>query len=80
MPIATRIRYARAAVADQLAARRAHRELNAELAAFRTPAERAELHELISRHSAAETAEVRRILDSHDRRRRHDAAVLGRYR
>jgi hypothetical protein len=59
-----------AAIRDTLAERRTarthRRRLERELAAYRTPAERLELDEVLARHSADETREVRRILAGQD--------------
>ncbi|MEV6305296.1 hypothetical protein AB0M02_38190 [Actinoplanes sp. NPDC051861] len=53
----------RALLADRRAARRAHRQLSEELAAFRTAAERAELDAILGRHTADETREIHAILN-----------------
>jgi len=54
------------AIIDALAARRAdrahHRELERELAAFRTPAERLEIESIVGRYSDDDAQEVREIL------------------
>ena len=55
-----------AAIKDALAARHAHRahhrELERELAAFSTPAERLEIESIVGRYSDDEAHEVREIL------------------
>ena len=51
---------------DRWTFRAAHRRLSEELASFRTAAERAELDQLLSRHSDEETREIRAILHRHD--------------
>ena len=63
MALAQRIR---SALLDRAVERRAYRRLAAELAGFRTPAERAELDELIARHSPDETRVIRQILERQD--------------
>jgi hypothetical protein len=70
MPLTTLLTSARAQLADRRAASRAHRQLCAELAAFQTPAERAELDLILSRHSETETEQVREILVRQDTERR----------
>jgi hypothetical protein len=77
MAIMTRVREARTALANRRTERVAHRRLSAELAAFRSPAERAELDHLLSRHSAEETREIRDILNRQDYERMRRATVLG---
>ena len=62
----TTLRTARTALANRRTMRIARRRLSQELAAFRTTAERAELDQLLSRHSAEETAEIREILYRQD--------------
>jgi hypothetical protein len=74
------IRITRAAVANRLAERRAHRRLSDELAAFRTAAERSELDLMLGRHSADETAEIDAILSRQDAARRYGAALDSAYR
>jgi hypothetical protein len=75
--IKTRIREIRTALANRRTERLAHRRLSAELAAFRTPSERAELDHLLSRHSAEETRQIREILNQQDYERLRRATVLG---
>lgn len=62
----TTLRNVRTALANRRTMRIARRRLGAELASFRTTAERAELDQLLSRHSAEETAEIREILYRQD--------------
>ena len=69
------IRNARAAIAENRAARRAQRQLSEELAAFRTAAERSELDLMLGRHSAEETREIHAILSRQDAERRYHHAV-----
>jgi hypothetical protein len=52
------------------AARRARRRLSAEVAGFASAAERAELEQILDRHTPEQTREIRAILG------RHDAALL----
>jgi hypothetical protein len=66
MQFTTKLRDVRTALANRRTVRIAHRQLSAELASFRTTAERAELDELLSRYSPEETAELRRILHVQD--------------
>ncbi|MEV6493853.1 hypothetical protein AB0M20_35315 [Actinoplanes sp. NPDC051633] len=77
MAFATRIR---TAIAHRATERRAYRQLAKELAAFQTPAERAELDELIGRHSADETRLIRGILQQQDFERYQSAAGVGGHR
>jgi maltooligosyltrehalose synthase len=77
MPLLAKIRETRAALADRRTERVAHRQLAAELAAFQSPSERAELDHLIARHSAEETREIRAILNRQDYERLRRATVLG---
>ena len=67
----------RTAIVNQAVERRAYRQLSAELAAFQTPAERAELDELIARHSPEETRQIRAILQQQDAERYWAAAGVG---
>jgi hypothetical protein len=66
MQFTIRLRDARTALANRRTMRVANRRLADELAGFRSTAERAELDELISRHSAEETEEIRSILYRQD--------------
>ncbi len=83
MQFTTRVRDVRTALANRRTMRVAHRQLAAELASFRSTAERAELDELLSRHSAEETAEIRAILYRQDVHRQQTSgrqtAGLGGY-
>jgi hypothetical protein len=80
MPIATRIHQIRHELGRRRTERIARRRLSDELAAFQTPAERAELDHMLSRHSAEETREIRAILNQqeYERQRRGSTAVGGR--
>ena len=79
-----KLREVRTALANRRTMRLERRRLTAELAAFRTTAERAELDQLLSRHTPEETAEIREILYRHDVLRQQAAgrqtAGLGGYR
>lgn len=66
MQFAAKIRDARTALSHRRAERLAHRQLAAELAAFTTAADRAELQSVIERHSPEETREIRAILTRQD--------------
>jgi hypothetical protein len=66
MQLTIKLRDVRKALADRRTVRLAHRRLADELAGFRTTAERAELDELISRHNAEETEQIRQILYRQD--------------
>ena len=77
MSFSSSMRAARTALANHRIERRAHRQLAEELAAFQTPSERAELDQLLSRHSAEETREIREILNRQDYQRAHRSMVLG---
>jgi hypothetical protein len=76
MSFSTRIREIRTALADSRAERLAHRRLSVELAAFRSPAERAELDRILDRHSAEETRQIRAILYRQDFERQRGAAAF----
>ncbi len=80
MPLATTIRGLRSTLADRRTERIARRRLSAELASFRSPSERAELDEMLARHSAEETREIREILHRQAHERQRSAAVIGGYR
>jgi hypothetical protein len=69
------IREIRTSITGRLAERRAHRRLSAELAAFRTAAERTELDLVLGRHTAEETREIEAILSRQDADRRYHPAV-----
>jgi hypothetical protein len=83
MQFTIKVRDARTALANRRTMRVAHRRLADELSSFRTIAERAELDELISRHTPEETEDIRAILYSQDVRRQQSAgrhtAGLGGY-
>jgi hypothetical protein len=77
MSFSSKMRAARTAVANRHIERRAHRRLAEELAAFQTPAERAELEQMLSRYSREQTREIREILNRQDYQRAHRSMVLG---
>ncbi|GAA0578616.1 hypothetical protein GCM10010172_74320 [Paractinoplanes ferrugineus] len=83
MQLSRRLRDARVSLANRRTMRVSHRRLADELAAFRTVAERAELDQLLSRHSSEETREIRAILYRQDVERqqsvRRQTAGLGGY-
>ncbi|MFI1990301.1 hypothetical protein [Actinoplanes sp. NPDC020271] len=68
------IREIRRTISNRVAERRAHRQLSAELAAFRTGAERTELDLVLGRHTAEETREIEAILNRQDAERRYHRA------
>jgi hypothetical protein len=80
MPLSTRIRAARTTLANRRTERVAYRNLAKELAAFQTPSERAEIDQLLSRHSAEETREIREILNRQDHERMRSSTTLGGFR
>jgi hypothetical protein len=80
MPLKTRIQDVRVRLANRRTERVARRQLAAELAAFQTPAERAELDLLLGRHTLEETREIRDILTRQDLERQRRAAVVGGFR
>jgi hypothetical protein len=75
--IKTRIRQVRSTLANRRTERVAYRQLSRELAAFQSPAERAELDHLLGRHSVEETREIREILNRQDYERQRRSTVLG---
>ena len=84
MPFTNQLRDVRTALANRRTMRVAHRKLSAELASFRTTAERAELDQLLSRYPVEETVLIRDILFRQDIEREHaigrQTAGLGGYR
>lgn len=62
MQLAVKIREARTRHSHRRAVRIAHNQLATELAAFTTAADRAELEQILDRHTADETREIREIL------------------
>jgi hypothetical protein len=77
MPFSTRIRAARTALANRRTERAAHRRLAEELAAFQTPAERAEIDQMLGRYSPEETREIREILNRQDYERLRSSTAIG---
>jgi hypothetical protein len=77
MPLKTRVRAIRTELQHRRTERLAHRRLSEELAAFQTPAERAELDQMLSRHSAEETRLIREILHRQDHERQRTMAGIG---
>lgn len=80
MPLKTTVRGVRATLANRRTERVAHRRLSSELAAFQTPAERAELDFILGRHSQEETEQIRRILNQQDYQRQRAGGVVGGFR
>lgn len=80
MGVSTRIDAARTALRHARSQRAAHRRLTAELAAFVTPAERAELDLILGRHSMQDTRQVRAILNHQDAVRQQQTFILGHHR
>jgi hypothetical protein len=83
MQLSRKLRDVRIALANRRTMRVEHRRLAEELASFRTTAERAELDELLSRHTNEETEQIRAILFRQDLERqqaqRRETAGLGGY-
>ncbi len=79
MQITTRIGAVHTALLNRRTERIERRRLADELASFVTPAERAELDSIISRHTVEETREIRNILNSQQVARQH-AHTAGLYR
>jgi len=80
MPLKTKLRGVRVNLANRRTERTARRRLSAELAAFQTPAERAELDFILGRHTHEETQEIREILNQQDYERQRAGSALGGYR
>ncbi|MEV6600876.1 hypothetical protein AB0M36_29125 [Actinoplanes sp. NPDC051346] len=80
MPLKNLIRDVRVSLSHRRTKRRAYRQLSAELAAFHTPAERAELDLILGRHDENETAEIRAILNRQDYERQRARMTVGGYR
>jgi len=62
MQLAAKIRDARTSLSHRRTERLARRRLSAELASFTSAADRAELDQILERHTYAETREIRAIL------------------
>jgi hypothetical protein len=69
MQLAAKFRDARANLSHLRTMRRANQQLSAELATFTSAADRAELEEILDRHSFEETREIRVILSRQDAER-----------
>ena len=81
MPFKTKVRDVRVNLSNRRTERVARRQLAAELASFVTPAERAELDDLLGRHTAEETMQIREILHQQEyERQRKAVAAVGGYR
>jgi len=80
MPLTTKLRDVRGNLAGRRTERVARRRLSAELAAFQTPAERAELDFILGRHTQDETREIREILNRQDYERQRAGSGVGGYR
>jgi hypothetical protein len=80
MNVSTRVRQVRTQLAHRRVERAERRRLSAELASFRTPAERAELDHMLGRHSHEETREIRDILNQQEYERQRVATGLGGHR
>jgi maltooligosyltrehalose synthase len=77
MPLATTIRDLKSTLANRRTERIEHRRLTRELAAFQTPAERAELDEMLARYDAEDTRQIREILHRQDYERQRTVAGFG---
>ena len=80
MPLKSRINDVRVKLVNRRTERVARRQLAAELASFVTPAERAELDNMLGRHTPEETREIRDILHQQEIERQLKATVVGGYR
>jgi protease II len=80
MPLKTKLRDVRVNLANRRTERAARHRLCAELAAFQTPAERAELDFILGRHTQEETREIRDILNQQDYERQRAGSALGGHR
>jgi hypothetical protein len=76
----TTVRDIRVNLANRRTERVARRRLSAELAAFHTPAERAELDFILGRHTNEETRQIREILNQQDYERQRAGHAIGGYR
>jgi hypothetical protein len=80
MKLKIKMRDLRANLAGRRTERLARRRLCAELAAFQTPAERAELDLILGRHTSEETREIREILNRQDYERQRAGNLIGTVR
>jgi hypothetical protein len=78
--ITAKIDAVRTALSNRRTERLQRRRLAEELAAFVTPAERAELDFMLDRHTLEETEEIREILARQDLNRLREARSIGHYR
>ncbi|MGZ4596683.1 MAG: hypothetical protein ACXV4A_00775 [Actinomycetes bacterium] len=62
-PATSTITTLRSSLAQRRSERREQQQLERELATYNTPADRLELDLLLERHTADETAQIKRILD-----------------
>ncbi|MGZ4591549.1 MAG: hypothetical protein ACXV3C_00150 [Actinomycetes bacterium] len=62
-PATSTITNLRSSLAQRRSERREQQQLERELATYNTPADRLELDLLLERHTADETAQIKRILD-----------------
>ena len=76
MPLQSTMRDVRVNLANRRTERLARRRLSAELAAFQTPAERAELDFILGRHTQEETREIREILNRQDYERQRAGSAI----
>jgi hypothetical protein len=79
MRLAAKIRDARTTLSQRRTVRQAHKQLAQELATYVSPAERAELEELLDQHPAEQTRELRIILNQQDLARRTQTPALHGY-
>jgi hypothetical protein len=78
--ITVKIAEVRTVLLNRRAARMQRRRLADELAAFVTPAERAELDSMLGRHTLEETREIRDILNHQELSRQRSSHSVGLYR
>jgi hypothetical protein len=77
MKIKIRMRDLRARLAGRRTERAVRLRLSAELAAYQSPAERAELDLILGRHTHEETREIRAILARQDSERQRAGNLIG---
>jgi hypothetical protein len=78
--IIAKIDAVRTALSNRRTERLQRRRLAEELAAFVTPAERAELDFMLGRHTLEETEEIREILARQELNRLREVRSIGHYR
>jgi hypothetical protein len=76
MKLKTKMRGLRARLAGRRAERVVRLRLSDELAAYQTPAERAELDLILGRHTREETREIRAILARQDSQRQRAGNLM----